>query len=416
VSEESPMNHDAALVVHGAGRAIVNLNDGRLSPQQMRAIRTQVGGPVDALLLQGAGASWYPMCYGYGPEREAQVAKQKRISKLAYAAKAIKIVEPLMAFAFAGPPCFLDPELSHFNAQMNEGGIFPDPFAVTEWLKSKGKPDVSVFLPGDTWDLDTQTRSPHADSLAFDPSPEARPAYLAAYAQRRAGDIASALSRHPLPSGPPGSLWPAFRAYFEKLLEMSEYFDQRIGMRVAFEVTGPGGGAWAVDFRRETRGVYDAPGEWQYRYRFESRFLGALVGGELPWEDFFLSLRFAAARDPDLYNDHLLGLLKFADPGALAAVERYETTVDEGERITIYADGEAYRIPRRCPHAGNDLLETGEVLPERRLRCLAHHYDFRLDTGACETASCPPLQVERLEHAKRPETVDAAASGKVRAG
>lgn len=116
----------------------------------------------------------------------------------------------------------------------------------------------------------------------------------------------------------------------------------------------------------------------------------------MPWEDFFLSLRFEARRDPDLYNDHLLGLLKFAHREALAAVEHYETSMEFDEMITVRSEGETYRVQRYCPHAGNDLLQNGEVLPGNLLRCLAHHYDFSLDTGACVTAHCPALRIERV--------------------
>ncbi|MGH8875281.1 MAG: MBL fold metallo-hydrolase, partial [Acidimicrobiia bacterium] len=63
VSEESPMNHDSAMVIVADRRSLLNMNDARLSPTQLRAIRAQVAGTVDVLAVQGAGASWYPMCY-----------------------------------------------------------------------------------------------------------------------------------------------------------------------------------------------------------------------------------------------------------------------------------------------------------------------------------------------------------------
>jgi UDP-MurNAc hydroxylase len=142
--------------------------------------------------------------------------------------------------------------------------------------------------------------------------------------------------------------------------------------------------------------VFQTAGDCAYRYRFASRWLPPLLAGTVPWEDFFLSLRFQASRDPDLYNDHLLGLLKFAHPEALEAVERFETSVQTDERITIRADGCTYRIQRQCPHGGHDLLESGEVLAGRILRCLGHHYEFALDTGECVNGTCPPLASDRI--------------------
>ena len=54
-------------------------------------------------------------------------------------------------------------------------------------------------------------------------------------------------------------------------------------------------------------------------------------------------------------------------------------------------------MSRYCPHAGNDLLSTGEVLPGGVLQCLAHHYDFDLRTGRCLNSECGPLSVEEVE-------------------
>ncbi|MER3422317.1 MAG: hypothetical protein C4293_02875 [Nitrospiraceae bacterium] len=215
------------------------------------------------------------------------------------------------------------------------------------------------------WDLETRTKK--VDPAWPDFSPADRWPYLLAYAERRRPYIEAVRSRYPEPTQ---SLWECFRDYFERLLAMSVYFNGKIGMRVGFDITGPGGGEWAVDFRPGSRG------DCAYRYRFASRWLPPLLAGAVPWEDFFLSLRFRAWRDPDLYNDHLLGLLKFAHPEALEAVERFETSVIANEQIRIRAEGRTYRIQRYCPHAGGDLLENG-----------------RTPSRTPPTVPCPPLRV-----------------------
>ncbi|MFB4313207.1 MBL fold metallo-hydrolase [Actinomadura sp. 21ATH] len=56
-------------------------------------------------------------------------------------------------------------------------------------------------------------------------------------------------------------------------------------------------------------------------------------------------------RDPDVHNDHLVGLLKHANAPARRAVEAYETGRDESERIIVVPGGRTYDIPRYCPHA-----------------------------------------------------------------
>jgi UDP-MurNAc hydroxylase len=391
VGEDSPVNHDAAVIIQIDGRTLVNMNDALLSPVQIREIRAKVGQNIDFLCLQAAGASWYPMCYEYPDGRRHELSRRKRLAKLAYAARIIKVAQPVVALPFAGPPCFLDPELFGHNAEM-ETGIFPDQQQVKDWLAKHGVTNTLVLMPGDTWNL--ERRSKQADPTWADFSFANRLPYLEAYAKRRRSYIESVRSRYPEPSA---SLWADFRAYFEALLAMSHYFNGKIGMRVGFDITGPGGGEWSVDFRPGFEGVFDTFGDCAYRYQFASRWLPPLLAGTVPWEDFFLSLRFQAWREPDLYNDHLLGLLKFAHPEALRAVERFESSVSTKERIMIHAEGRTYRIQRHCPHAGHDLLESGEVLSGRILRCLAHHYEFDLETGECVNGSCVPLATESVE-------------------
>lgn len=388
---EPPMNHDSAVVVRAGGRTLLNLNDARLFPVQLREIRAKVAGPIDVLSFQGAGASWFPICYEYPDQRRAELSAQKRKAKFSYCARLMKAVEPTVGIPFAGPPAFLDPALAHHNAEM-DGGIFPDQQQVLDWLASRRITDTALLLPGDAWDADARARDadPAWKGFRF----EDRFDYLADYAERRRPHVDAVLARHPEPAG---DLWPDFAAYFERLLGLNDYFNERIGMRVGFEIDGPGGGRWAVDFRPGHEGVLPSTEGCAYHYRLDGRWLPPLLSGAVPWEDFLLSLRFTARRDPDRYNDHLLGLLKFADAGALAAVERFETALANDDRIEVTHEGRTYRVQRHCPHAGNDLLETGELLPGGVLRCLAHHYDFDLATGACLTGVGAPLAVEEVD-------------------
>lgn len=389
VTERSPMNHDAGIVVSGGGRVVVNANDARLCPLQLREIRAKVG-HIDLLAVQGAGASWYPMVYSYPEERQKKLAYKKRMSKFAYLAQAVAAAEPGMILPFAGPPAFLDAELFHLNDQMDEG-IFPDHEQVALWLRSKGFDNVSFLYPGDRIDLATQeiARDARWDGFSY----KDRSGYLQDYASRRQEQIARVKSRFPVPDR---DLWPAFRAYFEDLLTYSPYFNRKIGMKVGFEITGPGGGEWAVDFREGSMGVYRGLGGIAYKYRFESRWLPPILEGLVPWEDFMLSCRLSAWRDPDVYNDHLLGLLKFADREALAAVEEWEQGMRSDEKIQVRSGANQYEVQRFCPHAGQDLLESGEILPGDIIRCNGHHYEFDLNTGQCLTGNSDPLTTRSI--------------------
>ena len=61
----------------------------------------------------------------------------------------------------------------------------------------------------------------------------------------------------------------------------------------------------------------------------------------------------------------------------------------------VEVDGKQYRIQRYCPHAGQDLLETGELLPGGVIRCLGHHYEFdRHRTMFDGTSKCVANRVD----------------------
>lgn len=379
VMEESPMNHDAAMVVQSDGRTLLNMNDARLTAQQLRSVVEQVGRPVDVLALQAAGASWYPICYDLPPEEMRQRCLRKRHAKLQYVARVTRLVQPGVVVPFAGPPCFLDPELSGHNRQLGPEGIFPEQSQAVDWLALRGMPNAVTLLPGEGWNA-----CGGSVRQAADPPPitceDSRRSYLRAYMRDRADAVESVRERHPEPTA---SLWPDYAEHFTRLLELSPYFNARIAMRVGFDIHGPGGGRWAVDFRPGQEGVRTSLDDCQYVYRFASRWLPSLLSGDTAWEDFLLSLRFNAWRHPDLYNDHLLGLLKFASSDALDAVERFEAAAGDGATITVRADGRSYQVQRYCPHAGHDLQDSGAVMPGGVLVCLGHHYEFDLETGRC---------------------------------
>ena len=384
---EPPMNHDSAIILKVGDKTMLNMNDARLFPMQLKDIRQKVGGVVDYFGFQGAGASWFPMVYNFDEEKMQKLRQLKRVSKFVYCAKIMKIVQPVVGMAFAGPPAFLDPELFIHNREMTDG-IFPDQQQVLDYLAKKGFENTILMLPGDKWDanIQEQTKDDHWKDFSF----SNREYYLKEYQKTRLQHIANVYERNPVPEK---SLWDDFKDYFEKLLKMNQYFNDNINMKVGFEITGNGGGNWHVDFRKESQGVGQGIEDCGYNYKFESRWLAPVLREEVPWEDFFLTLRFTCKRNPDMYNDHLLGLLKFANVEALQQVEKFETQPKSEEMIKIHSEGKTYMISRYCPHAGNDMLETGEVVPGGKFRCLAHHYDFDLSTGECLTSNCDHLKV-----------------------
>jgi len=286
-----------------------------------------------------------------------------------------------LAVPFAGPPCFLDPELRHFNTSLRPPGIFPDSEQAVEWLREHLPGQAwACFRPGDRIDLATGAVTPDPVSARFSYTDG-----IDGYLDRYAADRAGAFARVHAAAGAPGpDLGDWFRRHFTRLGTLSPYFLTRIGMTVRFEVTGPHGGSWDVrmdadGLRVDLDGGATAP---EYTFTLAGHWLGAVLNGQIAWEDLLLSLRLTARRDPDRYNDYLIGLLKHANAPALAAIEAYETGRDTDERIVVRAGEQAYEIGRYCPHAGEDLA-IGAIVEGRTLRCLGHNFEFDLATGEC---------------------------------
>jgi len=200
-----------------------------------------------------------------------------------------------LAVPFAGPPCFLDPELRHFNTSLRPPGIFPDSEQAVEWLREHLPGQAwACFRPGDRIDLATGAVTPDPVSARFSYTDG-----IDGYLDRYAADRAGALARVHAAAGAPGpDLGDRFRRHVTRLGTLSPYFLTRIGMTVRFEVTGPHGGTWDVrmdadGLRVDLDGGAAAP---EYTFTLAGHRLGAVLHGQIAWEDLLLSLPDRAAR------------------------------------------------------------------------------------------------------------------------
>lgn len=389
IPERSPMCNDAAFLVVADGRAVLDCNDARLTAAQARRARHLAGGRLDVMAVQASGASWHPICYAYPRQVRAGIETDKRIGKFRSVLRLVRATGPELAVPFAGPPCFLDPELAHLNASLRAPGIFPDAEQARDWLAEHLPAQRwAAFRPGDSIDLDTGEVTPDPVSAAFSYGDG-----IEDYLDRYAADRREAIATVHAAAGEPGpDLAELFVAHFSRLGTLSPYFLTKIGMTVRFEVTGAYGGTWDVHMdssglRVDLTGSASAP---EYTFTVAGRWLMAVLRGDIAWEDLLLSFRLTARRDPDEYNDYLIGLLKHANEPALRAVEEYETGRRDDERIIVHDGADAYEIGRYCPHAGED-LSVGAVIAGGVLQCLGHNFAFDLRDGHCLNARCEPL-------------------------
>ena len=397
IPESSPMCHDAAFLIFADGRSILDCNDARLTAAQARRAKHIAGGQLDVMTVQTSGASWHPICYAYPANVRSRIEYDKRIGKFRSVMRLVRATAPELAVPFAGPPCFLDADLRQYNESLRDPGIFPDVDQARTWLTEHlPQQRWASFRPGDTVDLDTGEVQCDPVSATFSYT-EGLDDYLSRYAQDRRLAIASV---HAGVGDVGPDLAARFSKHFSNLGTLSPYFLTRIGMTVRFEITGPYGGNWDVriDESGLTVDLTGSAAEPEYTFTVEGRWLNAVLTSQIGWEDLLLSLRLSARRNPDQYNDYLIGLLKHANEPALRAVEDYETGRDTDERITVTDAGASYEIGRYCPHAGEDLT-VGAIVTDGVLRCLAHNFEFDLSSGACRNARCEPLASKRLGQA-----------------
>ncbi|GIH73262.1 Rieske 2Fe-2S domain-containing protein [Sphaerimonospora thailandensis] len=394
IPQLSPMFHDSGFLIVTEGRSVLNCNDAKLTASQARRAKHLAGGRLDVMAVQASSSAWHPMCYSYPAEEERRIAMEKRMIKLRAVHRLVRATEPELALPFAGPPCYLDPELRDLNRVLDtEHGAFVHPEAARNWL-SEHLPGQAweTLKPGDRLDLRTGeiTRDPVSAEFSFTEGVEE---YIRRYAEDRAEVLEKIRVEYP----EPGPGFPErFVNHFTRLGTLSDYFLEHIDMTVRFEITGPNGGVW--DVRMNADGLAIGPATTErpgYTITVRGRWVEPILAGDLAWEDLLLSFRIRLGRDPDVYNGYLVGLLKHANAPALEAVEEYETGRDETERITVTDGDRAFEIARYCPHAGED-LSISAVIEDGKIHCLSHNFAFDLATGACVNARCAPLATREI--------------------
>jgi len=402
IPEQCPMSHDAAVLVSVDGYSVLHTNDARISLAQTRRAMTEVGGPPSLMAVQMSGASWHPVCYDYPPDVLAEVSERKRVAKFRAVTRLVRSVKPTMVLPYAGPPCFLDPALFELNARLHGPDIFPDQHEALAWLRERLPDQRSDYLlPGDSVRLGSGgiRRDPNWSSFRLDHTVEERRRYLEAYAERRRAAIDAVWAANPVPAADSG-LGEAFRTHLESLATLSSYFLARIGLLVRFRVLGPAGGTWDAHLGPDAVRVDldGGRGPADYEITVDGRWLAGVVSGRTRWEELLLSLRISARREPDIYNDYLVGLLKHADLAALRAVEAFEAARDPEDTFLLEHNGRMLEVGRYCPHNGEDLTETGVVV-DGTMHCLGHNFEFDLATGECRNARCDPLPVREVDPA-----------------
>jgi UDP-MurNAc hydroxylase len=369
---------DSCALVEAGDTRIFNLNDANLalSPALLRDLR------VDVLFAQASPAIWYPLVYTqYAGAERARLIAQRRESAIAAFISAVETIRPALAIPFAGPPCFFDPELA--DLFLAADSMFPTPPVAARRLREATGITSEVMKPGDRLMLGPEPYFERTPVYADFDYERDRAAYHEQHRREKVAIVSEELRA--IPEASPG-LFERFRNLLLPLIEKNPFFAARIDMQVLFEVTGPHGGSWVVDFR-EGHGaepVYPWRGEaCAYRFQLASRQIEQVLRGDRSFEDVLLSFRVRAHRDPDRYNQHLFTFLKMAEQNALREITRAELALVERpiDTFPLTVNGERYAVQRFCPHAGFD-LSAAEVV-NGKIVCPGHRWHFDLQTGRC---------------------------------
>jgi UDP-MurNAc hydroxylase len=375
--EDSGLNRDSALLVRAGGRAFLDLNDCKVHDRIAR-IRDE-DGPVHFFTAQFSGAVWHPICYEYDPATFKAIAHRKRMGKFEAVARAIETLAPEAFIASAGPACFLDPDLFHLN--FDADGIFPRPSAFFAYarkrLRRSGVPVLLAPAPGDVLCATGAVR----EGPGPRPTDDELPAYLRAYADRRASVLAGRI--RPL-SG--AEALRVLRSLRDELAGKLDTFVLRARVErplyVGLEELPDR--LLRVDFAAHR--IEEATRiEHAHRYTLRARApdVARVLERRLTWDEFLLSFRHRMSRVPDQYDPLLHGFLAIEQQDLGAFCDAVLAAESRQERIEIEADGRRWSIQRYCPHQGADLAQAW--VQGSCLVCPRHRWQFDLERhGRCQ--------------------------------
>jgi UDP-MurNAc hydroxylase len=370
--DDSELNRDSAILINGDDSSFLNLNDCRI----FDAIPTisQAEGPIDVFTCQFSGAGWHPTCYEYPRETYETIARKKTIAKFHSVAKAIRTVAPGVFVPSAGPPCFLDPVLSHLNFEAVN--IFPRSPKLLDFLRPRLKTvDTSLLelMPGDVLDVETGTLAYEAKDRVTEETLEP---YIHAYAASYEGFF---LERQRLYQDRDGvALLSRLQEALEEKLDVLTLHD-RVRTPLYFCLDDVPGRMLRVDFPAKRVDFAGEIGdEEQYTITAPSWEVARVLDEKITWDDFSLTFRMRLNREPDLHQTLVQGFLRLEPEDMNWFCSKLLNIESNQERVVVEAGGKRYAIDRYCPHQGGDLTQAW-VEEGRFLTCARHQWQFDLE-------------------------------------
>lgn len=372
--DDNELNRDSAILIQDEARTFLNMNDCKLN-DRLPAIKQKVGN-IDYFTTQFSGATWHPTCYEYEKAEYERISIRKNRGKFESVAKAIETVEPSIFFPSAGPPCFLDPKLIHYNFQ--EINIFPREHKIKSFLQKRL--DISVQLeslyPSDVIDSNGKI----IRIKRFNDYTTNFKNYVEQYAESKQELFQNKYSRNVEVESVFNDLQIAFQ---QKLNAFTAH--KTIERNLYITCPELPQQSICINFKDKKAMIEPMVPEQNF-YRLDASIFDfkRVLDGCMTWEDFCLTFRMRLFREPDIYQVLMQGFLILEKEDLQRFCEHIYNLENNNERITIEIGGNTYSMHRYCPHQGADLKHAW-IEEERYIVCPRHRWRFDvLNEGKCE--------------------------------
>lgn len=335
---------DSALLVESPdGFRFLNSNDCELAIPDWPT-------DIDLLACQFSGAFWYPHCYDFSPQ--AQLAKTQEVVKnnIDRLYRRVRITGAKSYLPSAGPAVFLDPALDSYNVR---GGIFPT-WPEVAWDFKRQFPQVSIHPYLSNYTNISEYRD------------ERREEWREYYALDETHVTEEELNAH-----------------FIQFQKLNKRFLRDWTKDIGISCDNRN---WQVRLGLLADSLEESFHP-EYFLDVPPRILRAVVDNRITWETALLTMRVKLHRDPDIYDNTLMGLLTFGDRPVQTLTMAKQQASDE---MTSKA---GYEFQRWCPHAGEDMNYA--TVADGKITCARHEWCWDANTGECLTGQGVPLKVRK---------------------
>jgi UDP-MurNAc hydroxylase len=280
---------DSAILVRDGRHVFLNVNDCHLDEKTLAQLGEDYA--IDLAFLTFTGASQYPNCFDFPPESRRQRALASKRSHLEEFVNWAKLLRTKRAVPAAGNFAFLAKD----QLAMNDPDYANSPGEAVDALAASA-PEIEGLQmnPGDRWSEETGLQR-------LKPAPDwKRRIENIEIMSRELQDRVEAYFASEEPAKP--GLFERFRTHFNKHIENDRERAAEIGITVWWQVEGPEGGDWYIDFTRDDDWVrLGVPSDWNLRIAMPETLVELGVSGEAIWDNLILSFRSRLARRPDVY-------------------------------------------------------------------------------------------------------------------